>query len=494
MEAPKEIQMLICNRTLCKCSLSDMKMQEEIYTKLSLLFIVVLFNSCATYYQIHYDFHRHFESGRLEEALKYLDSNKRAARGKDRFLYYVDKATVCNMLGKTSLSLEYFRQADLYIEDFQKNYGTELVALFTNPMIKPYKPEDFENVLIQYYQAKNFLSEKKFDAALIETRRLNEKLLVISDKHKKHITYKHDAFGHLLMGLIYDANNDANNAFIAYRNAYKIYVDEYSKYYGVQAPEQLKKDILRTAARTGLWDEVNYYERLWQMSYRSEEIAPNDGQVILFWHNGLGPVKSEWSINFTILPAEAGFVTFVSDEWGMQFPFYVENADDRRQLTDMKFIRVAVPRFVERKNVYQQGIVSVAGRQYFFELAQDIHNIATQNLKDRIWRELGTALLRMALKQSAETALRRSDKKRGDSLGFALSIVNALTEKADTRNWQTLPHDIYYTRINLPAGDYEFSVHLTGKVSNDTKRFQLKIKPNETVFHTVYSIDALKPY
>jgi hypothetical protein len=296
------------------------------------------------------------------------------------------------------------------------------------------------------------------------------------------------------MGLIYDANRDANNAFIAYRNAYNIYVEDYSKDYGVQPPEQLKKDLLRTAAQTGLWDEVNFYEKQWNTKYDEDKQRSEKGDAVIFWHNGLGPVKSEWSINFTILPGEVGFVTFVNEEWGMNFPFYVGNQDDRKRLIDMKFIRVAMPKFVERMSVYQSGKIFTGGQAYPLELSQDINKIAIQNLKDRIWRELGVALLRVALKQAAEIVARQSDKKGVEGIGFALSVINAITEKADTRNWQTLPHDIHYTRISLPAGAHEFSLQTTGKRASDTKKFVLNIAKGKTVFHTAYSMDAMRAY
>ncbi len=40
---------------------------------------------------------------------------------------------------------------------------------------------------------------------------------------KASLRYQHDAFANNLIGLIYDASGDYNNAFIAYRNAYDIY-------------------------------------------------------------------------------------------------------------------------------------------------------------------------------------------------------------------------------------------------------------------------------
>src|SRR5690606_2587067 len=87
-----------------------------------LLFLSLQFFSCATYYQKNYGFQKHFQNGDFQSALKFLESKKKAGKGKDRLLYYLDKGVVCSMLGKYELSNEYFTQADLYIEDFQRNY------------------------------------------------------------------------------------------------------------------------------------------------------------------------------------------------------------------------------------------------------------------------------------------------------------------------------------------------------------------------------------
>ena len=52
------------------------------------------------------------------------------------------------MNGKYELSNTNLNKADLYIEDYSKSLGNEALALLTNPMVKPYKPEDFEAVMI----------------------------------------------------------------------------------------------------------------------------------------------------------------------------------------------------------------------------------------------------------------------------------------------------------------------------------------------------------
>src|SRR5690606_31690146 len=117
---------------------------------------------------------------------------------------------------------------------------------------------------------------------------------------------------------------------------------------------------------------------------------------------------------------------------------------------DLKVIRVAFPKFVERVPVYNKATVAINGQTAQLQLAQDINAIAFSNLKDRMLNEMAEALLRLALKQATEIALRQQNEE----LGFAMGLVNAITEKADTRNWQTLPHDIYYQRLSLPPGEH----------------------------------------
>jgi hypothetical protein len=83
-------------------------------------------------------------------------------------------------------------------------------------------------------------------------------------------------------------------------------------------------------------------------------------------------------------------------------------------------------------------------------------------LEERMVWEMSKSLLRVALKKAAEEAVRSEN----EDLGFVLGIVNAVTEKADTRNWQTLPYAIHYTRVPLNSG-------------NNQIKFSMNNRPNE---------------
>ncbi len=52
-----------------------------------------------------------------------------------------------------------------------------------------------------------------------------------------------------------------------------------------------------------------------------------------------------------------------------------------------------------------------------------------------------------------KTEEERREEAIREGLSLMVGIFNASTEKADTRNWQTIPHDIYYSRVPLNTGE-----------------------------------------
>ena len=451
----------------------------------SLCFLLIV-SSCATYYHLNQDFNRNFEMGELPQAEKLLNDNKKAAQSKEKFLYYLNKGTVAALLDKPQESNEFLEKAYLFGEDYKVNYVNEIGSFLTNPNLIEYRGEDHEHLMLLYYKALNYLKMGENENALVECRRLNDRLNKLSDKYRSENRYKKDAFIHTLMGLVYDANRDYNNAFIAYRNAHNIYKEEYTQLFGVEAPEQLQEDLMRTAYLNGFLTELEQYEQEFRKKYKAS--VSEGGELVFFWNNGLGPVKSEWSINFTILKGSGGYVTFANEEYGFNFPFLLSSDDERGDLTDLRFFRIAFPKYIERQPLYTAANLIADNKTYKLELAEDLNKIAFKTLDERMHIEMAKSLVRAALKKVAEKKLREENK----GLATVLSIVNAVTEKADTRNWQTIPHSIYYTRVQLPVGTNV--VKLKTKASgnseyNQIHEFQFDILKNETQFHTFYSLE-----
>ncbi|MFP4469295.1 MAG: COG3014 family protein [Bacteroidales bacterium] len=458
---------------------------------IAVLFFILFTAGCATYYRKTQQFQDYVMQGQIEQASEWLDNNNRMQRGINRLLYLLNDGWVHWMLNDYSLSNQRLNEADYMIEDLQKNLALEGLALFTNPAVKPYRPEDFEMVFVNYYKALNYLNLGQYEDALVECRRMNIILYQLNDKYKERKNrYSDDAFAHVLIGLIYEAGNDPNNAFIAYRNALETYRKVYSENFGVSAPDQLKVDLLRTARQMGFYDELRQYEDEFGMRYKPVE-NPGGGDLVVIWHNGYGPVKAEWSINFSILRGEGGWVTFVNEEMGLSIPFYIGDfsKEEQTSFSDLSIVRIAFPKYVERKPVFTAAAVKANGESHTLELAEDVNAIAFKTLKDRMLRELSNSLLRFAVKRATEEAARRENK----DVGAAISIINALTEKADTRNWQTLPYSISYTRISLPAGTHQLTLETNSNGNTQSHTFSVEIQPGQTSFYTYRSLETHAP-
>lgn len=443
--------------------------------------------SCATYYQKNLKFQNYFESGQIEKAYTQLQSDKKGPKGKNQLLFLFNKGIISAMLGKHQESIEAFTQADHYIEDMLKEPGYEVAALLTNPSIKPYKPEDFEVVMLNFYQALNYIAINDYDAAIVECKRINIKLNQLNDKYKDHKNrYQQDAFAHLVMGLIYDARKDYNNAFIAYRNAVNVYESDYEKNFSITVPEQLKYDLLRTAYRTGFSDQVDFYEKKFNIKYQPQK--HDGGELVFLWLNGLGPVKSEWSINFTKVDGQGGWVTFVNDEYGLSFPFFIggHKDEEKNALASLNFTRVVFPKYLERAPINYSANIKANNATYFLYEAQNINAIAFKTLNDRMLREMANSLLRLTTKK----ALEKMVQKQNENLGAVVSIANAITEKADTRNWQTLPYSVGYTRMLLPEGENTITLNTNGNNGTKTKDFTFTITKGKTSFFTYHSLES----
>ncbi|MCE7864254.1 MAG: hypothetical protein DYG99_12010 [Bacteroidetes bacterium CHB5] len=463
-----------------------------IFTKLVALGTIILASGCATYYQTNQSFNQDFERGNLESALATLQANTKEAKSKREFLYYVNNGLVLSMMSRYKESNAYLEKAFLFGEDYRMNYLNEAASYLTNPNVTTYRGEDHEHFMLLYYKAINYLKLGDTQAALVECRRLNIRLQQWSDRYKNENKFQRDAFIHTLMGLIYETDKDYNNAFIAYRNAVTIYEEDYSRLFNIAVPDQLKKDLVRMAWLNGFTNEYEFYKSKWNMPESDFEMPPaNQAEVIFFWHNGLAPVKAEWGINF-LVDRRDNWVYFYNREIGINFPFSLEGYDQKEKdgLSGLEVFRVAFPRYLERPQYFQEASIITNGAEQPLALLEDVNKIAFKSLQQRMHLELSKALIRVALKKATEYQVKQEDK----TLGSVLGVINAITEKADTRNWQTLPHSIYYTRVAVPAGQSKLTLTLKDGNRSTTHDFTYTLNKGQILFHTFTSLESRYPH
>lgn len=448
-----------------------------------MLLAITMLSACATYYQKQLDVMDAVYSGNLDHAESLMNDAKWKKPERNKLLFYLNKGAVLWMNGKNIESNQYFLLADNYVEDYRKNYATELASVLINPNYSTYNGETFEQILIHYYATINFVQIGDLDNALVACKRMIAASQKVNDFLGNKNKYKRDAFAHNLLGMIYDAQGDYNNAFIAYRNALNIYKEDYKPQLGTEIPLQLKKDILRTAKLISFSEELTLYEA--EFNLKAELMPEGYAPLVFFWNNGLGPIKDENSINFVTYPLQNGFVNFVNVELGLSFPIYVGNDQDRKNITALNIVRVAWPKYVTRIPFYKNAVIKDSLNHVFpLDIGEDINAIAYKSLDDRMLKEIGEAILRLALKQVAIALA----KKENQGAGMALSILSAATEKADTRNWQLLPYSINYTRAFLPIGKQNITLETSSKKGSEINTFFLNMEKGKTNFQAFQTL------
>src|SRR5690606_28269502 len=80
-------------------------------------------------------------------------------------------------------------------------------------------------------------------------------------------------------------------------------------------------------------------------------------------------------------------------------------------------------------------------------------------------REAGKAMAKDKKNDDSEEEKKRKEKNAeavGDAVGLIFQAFSFISEKADTRNWQSLPAYIQYVRIPLSKGANKITVQLPG--------------------------------
>lgn len=440
-----------------------------------LLFVV---QSCGTYNTKTADIENQLVTGRFNEASKAIDDNKFLNKQRNRLLYLFEKGKMEHLAGNYAASNKLLEQAYILIDDrIKANAGQTIAAKFTNPMAEPYKGEDFEKVTIHYYMALNYFFLGQPNEALVEAKRINIKLLQLNEKYNSNKNkYTRDAFSQILQGILYEATGDINNAFIAYRNAEEIYTGSDGVYFGVTLPEQLKKDLIRTSRQLGFTQEYNAYIKKYNVTAQKATSLPPAGEAIVFWENGLAPAKDQ-----IIITASGGGHFF--------YGTYMDGNIQQDILIPIPFgtktgsiNAIAIPKYRTRESYYSKAALIVNGKEQLFEEAQNFNSIARQCLKDRMLRETVDLIVRFAAKKGGSALLAAIAKEAmGDDaenlVRLGADAAGALTEKADTRNWQSLPATISYTRVPLQEGtENKFIIKKYGPQGIDTDTVTIPYK------------------
>jgi hypothetical protein len=416
---------------------------------------------------------------------------------KSRVLYGMDRGMTLQLAGDYQQSNAVLEQAEEELDRlYTRKIRTETLAFMTNDTALPYEGDPYEQVLINVLKALNYARLGQWQDALVEARRIDHRLNVLSDRTKEKNAYRDDGFARYLSGILYESTGDVNNAFIAYRKAYETF-DATRAWSHTAVPSQLRKDLLRTAEALHFTQELAEYRSVfpdtkWETSQALQQLA----QVVVISYNGRAPRKEDQVLD---LPISLDALQLVLLNRGFAQPNRYSNRGVDTVLYGLngRVVRVALPRLVPQKThvtVDRVSLIPDDGTQVTLntELVHNVTALSDKALSERMAGITVKALARAATKFAmAEGATRGAQQAAGkDAAPWVGLLVGLLTkglavasEEADKRSWQTLPDEIHLARVWVPPGRYQVQNRLGGESPDPLKpeaMRTLSLGPGET--------------
>lgn len=450
----------------------------------------LLFSSCLNYYAQTAKFNTAVENGNFKNAESAVKDHRKWETNHNRLLNYMNLGRVEALQGNIPESNQMFEKAFLQIEDYHKSVSDYSLQYLVNSTMTVYLGEEHEKLYIHYFKIINFFKNGDIESALIEVRRLNIKLDRLEDKFVSNKKFQRDAFLYNIMGIAYQAAGEWNNAFIAYKKAYNIYKTDYHEFFNIAIPYQLKYDLIRSCNVLGFNSEQQFYENETGIKFTAE--ITNKPEVVIFWENGLVPIKDEIVLYFD-LSMQNGNLMFVNSLYNMNYAIpYSSSQYQSSGLQNINLISIAIPRTLVRTAAIQSANITYNNKQYDFELGEDLGAISIKLLRDKTAQTITEELLRVALKQAAASLAR----KENANLGTAINLLGTFTEHAETRSWQSLPQTISYKRLTIETDkDSTFKVKYNSQSGSSEETINFKNSPNTTniIQLTTTSILGISP-
>jgi hypothetical protein len=416
-------------------------------------------------------------AGDATQAAAIVERSEKEYGNKSRLLYEMDRGMMLQLAGQYQASSAVLERAEDEVERlYTRTVRSETAAFLTNDNALPYEGEAYEHVMINVVKALNYAAQGQLQEALVEARRIDHRLNVLSDRVKDSNSYRNDGFARYLSGILYEAAGDVNNAFIAYRNAYEAY-EAARGWARTTPPPSLRSDLLRTAEALNFTNELEEYRRqfpdiTWEPFSRQQPLA----QVVLISYNGRAPRKED---RYLDLPISLDALQLVLLNRGLSPSSHQRNraADSLLYGLNGRVVRVALPRLVSQKTQvpFEQMILTDAmGHTSMIrsEMAHNVTALAEKSLSDRLPAITVKALARAATKfalaeGAARGAQQAAGKDAGPWVGLAVGLLTkglaVASEEADKRSWETLPDEIHVARTWVPPGPYQISIQPSGQ-------------------------------
>ncbi|MDR3122273.1 MAG: hypothetical protein LBU16_00645 [Treponema sp.] len=371
------------------------------------------------------------QRGEYQKSLAVIEKDKKSLyRDKDAVLYYLDAGMLNHYIADYRRSTDLLQEGERAIEAaYTKSITMEISTYIVNDTAQEYAGEDYEDIYINTFNALNYYHEDDLEDAMVEIRRMNNKLAFLASKYgiivdnmqkaalsegtaippdpaAGQTTFSNSALARYLGMLFYRGNGKLDDA-------------------------RIDRDQIRLAFA----NNPSVYSYPPPKSLDDELPIPNGKarfNVIAF--SGSAPIKQEEIIRILIPNA--------------------------------RYIKIALPVMVSRPSAVNRIEVRFdSGESFNLELLEDIGAIAAETFKERAHLAYLKSALRAAIKGVASSVMSGMGDELEGNAGMVLNLLSIGTqifaeasEKADLRISRYFPAKAYVGGVTLDPGLYSYSI------------------------------------
>ncbi|MEO0334930.1 MAG: hypothetical protein AAF202_00945 [Pseudomonadota bacterium] len=368
----------------------------------SLVFSIVclaVLSGCASYQMQMSRTQTMIRSGNARDFAESI-KEKAFADGKDQVVFLLEYGTAMQIAGDYEESNKAFLLAE-ELTEVKDYYSISNISasILTSAAVEQYKGEDYEKVLINAMLAINFLMMGNQEAAMVETRKLNDKLYKYKFEAKRN--YEQNPFAFYLAAMIREEDKDWDGAFIDYQRVQKLN----------PTVNYLKYDLVRSAANARRYSEVKKFKSKYGLK-TDHRLAKGQGEIVMVYLQGWGPQKKP-NLQWRSIP------------------------ELHRRYSTTRKMKLVVDDKMEA----------------FSEPVYNASDVAIKTLNDAYAGIIAKRIAGRVAKKAVADQL----AKENELLGAIAHVGLIVSDRADLRHWFTLPNSFQVARIAVPAGEHSVS-------------------------------------
>lgn len=404
---------------------------------------------CSTYSAQAPLIRQALEAQDYDKAIKLTD---KISQSNSELLYCLELGTIQHEKGDYAQSNLTFQRAEAVLDElYTKSVSREVGAALVNENINQYRGDAFEAVLVNYYQILNYLFLNQTADALVECRKVNQKLQLLHDAGETY--FVDDPFLQYLTALVYERGGEPETAEVSYRRACQLYDTDST----LACPPSLRCDAAANSLRMGDKAQAAAYAEHAGCTVP----ALGQGRVLVLLETGAVARKVEASITLPI---------FNNDRYSNQTAYSYQLMQRAGHQYDPRIVKywlhVALPAYQADPPVSFHATVRATPAAASADTrsdkpaeapavcVEDLDALAQQAYKEK----QGTVFLRAIARALAKYLASDVASQKDTGLGTLVNLLGVVTETADTRSWTTLPRAINAARLDLDPGKYKIDV------------------------------------